>query len=105
MVTKTYLPCNLYDSSDISENSDSSDNTDCCDSSDSSESSDNSDRWDSGDSSDSGDRKINFLFSPKKNFFSFLFLFYERKFHKITQTQIVMKLNNSNCEETQKLKL
>ena len=45
MVTKTYLPCNLCDSSDISDSSensysyDSSDSSDSCDSSDSSDSS------------------------------------------------------------------
>ena len=44
MVTKTYLPSNLCDSSDGSDNSDSSDSCDSCESSDNSKSSDSSDQ-------------------------------------------------------------
>ena len=59
LVTKTYLPSNLCDSSDSSNSSDSSDSSNSCDSSDSSESSDSS------DSCDSSDQKLFFT----KNFF------------------------------------
>ena len=103
MVTKTYLPSHLCDSSD------SSDSSDTCDISDSSDSSDGS------DSRDSSDRKKNFLnnFFLFKSFFYFLFLFFKQKFSQKnsklkfwlnSKTQIVIKLN-SNCDEAQKLKL
>ena len=59
MVTKTYLPSNICDSSDSSDSSDTSDS----------------------------------------------FFFIKPKFHQKTQTQIVMKLNKSNCDVTQKIKL
>ena len=94
MVTKTYLPSNLGDSSD---------------------SSDSSDSRDSSDSSKQKSLKKK-LFSPKKLPFSqkkiFCFtyknikLFSQKKISpKYLKTQIVMKLKNSNCDETQKLKL
>ena len=67
MVTKTYLPSNL------------------CDSSDSSYSSDSSDSCDRSDSSDSSDNIFVCLFSHKQKFSN--------------------KFKNSNCDETQKLKL
>ena len=57
MVTKTYLPTYLWDSSDSSDSIDSCDSSDRSDSSDSSESSDSND---SSDSSDSIDRKTFF---------------------------------------------
>ena len=79
MVTKTFLPSNLYDSSD---NRDSSDSFDSSDSS------------ESGDSSDSSAPKkspTNFFHIQKKNFF------HNKMFTK--------KLKNSNCDKTQKLKL
>ena len=89
MVTKTYLPSNLYD------NSDNRDSSDSFDSSDSSE---------SGDSSDSSDPKkwpTNFFHRKKK-----LLFFYKKKCSlKNSKTQIVIKLKNSNCDKTQKLEL
>ena len=92
MVTKTYLPCNLCDSSDNSDSSDISEISDSSDSSDISDSSDSSDLSDSCDSSDSSDQK--------KKTFSL-----HKKIYQKSKTQIVMKLKNSNCDETQKLKL
>ena len=86
MVTKTFLPSNLCD---ISESSESSENSDSCD---------NSDISDSSDSSDQN--------KSKKTFFKFIFtLFPPKKISPKTQTQIVMKLKNSNCDQIQKLKL
>ena len=99
MVTKAYLPTYLWDSSDSSDSSDSRD------------SSDSSDSSDSNDSSDSSDR------SDQKNFFSQFFfspIIFTQKYHqKIQQlklwwnskSQSVMKLINSNCDETLKLQL
>ena len=96
MVTKTYLPSNLCDSSNISDNGD---NSDSCDSSDSS---------DSSHSSDSSDQK-NFFFTKKK--------LCPKKIPKITsfQKKLFLKLFLTikkftknlalNCDETQKLKL
>ena len=78
--TKIYLPLNLCDSSDISDSNDSSDS---CDSSDRS------------DSSNSSDQKWHFFYK----------LFFQKKSVKISKNQIVMKLKNSNCDETQKQKL
>ena len=96
MVTKTYLPSFICDSSDGSDSSDSSD------------SSDNS------DISDSSDQKTfttkNF-FHIKTIFSQFFFLHLKTFFHKKksncdeTQTQILMKLKNSNWDESQELKL
>ena len=63
-----------------------------CDGIDSSNSRESSDRTDSSDSSDSSD--------PKKTYFSQLILyifFLQKKFQQ--------KLNNSNCDKTQRLKL
>ena len=97
MVTKTYLPCNLCNSSDIS---DSSDNSDSCDRSDISDSSDSSESIDSSDSSNSSDRS-----DKKKLTSSFLHLFKKKRKKYQKKTQIVMKLKNSNCDKTQKLKL
>ena len=91
MVTKTYLPSNLCDSSD------SGDNSDSCDSS------------DSNDSIDSSDQKT--FFPPclffKILFFTFFFVYFffiKKYITNYLKTQIVMKLKNSNCDETQKLK-
>ena len=70
MVTKTYIPSNLCDSSD---SSDSFDSSDCSDSSDSSESS---------NSSDSSEQKK--IVCPKKHFFLQYFLT-EKNFSKKTQ--------------------
>ena len=70
MLTKTYLPSNLCDSSD---SSDSNDSSDSCDSSDRS------------DSSDSSEQKGHFLFT---NYFS------RKKSLKISKNQIVLKLKN-----------
>ena len=76
MVTKTYLPTYLWDSSD---SSDSCDSCDRCDISDSSDSSDSCDSSDSSDSSDRSDQKAfcttiffykKLFFSIKKTFFS-----------------------------------
>ena len=107
MVTKTYLPSKLCDSS--SDGSESSDSSDRSDSSDSSNSSDRSNSSDSTDSSDSSDQKKLFLqkktlFLAKKNTF---FLVHQKKFHqKLTlklgwhsKTQIMMKLKNPNCDD------
>ena len=107
MVTQTYLPSNLCDSSESS---------DSCNSSDSSESSDSSDTWDSSDSSDGSDKK-NYqklffynnkkftknkskkIVSRKKNFtkkFEKLKLWWNSKSHIVIKLkfQIVMKLKN-----------
>ena len=73
MVTKTYLPSSLSDSSDISDSFDRSDSSDSRDSSDFS------------DSSDSRDQKT----SVTKN------IFCQKKSQKIVFT------NNLNCVETQ----
>ena len=81
MVTKTYLPSYLCDSSD------SSDSSDTCDSSDSRDSSDGSDSSDSSDSKDSSDQKTVF-FTKTKTFF-----------YNTKNSQ--KKLNKSNCVETQ----
>ena len=85
MVTKTYLPSNLCDSSDGNDSSYRSDNidrSDRSDSNDSSDSCDSSDSSDSTDSSDSGDR------SDKKKFCHILFCL--NNFDN--STQIVTKL-------------
>ena len=88
MVTKTYLPSNLWDRSDSSDSNDSNDSSDSCDSS------DKSDSRDSSESSDSSDQKRKkTIFPPQK------------KSLKNSKTEIVMKLKNSNCDENQKLKL
>ena len=106
MVTKTYLPFNILDGSDGSDDSDSSD------SSYSSYSSDSSDSNDSSDSSDSSDKqpcftKKNFFSLSRKHFFFTTKLFFTRFItHQKTQNnQIVKKVKNSNCDETQQLKL
>ena len=93
MVIQTYPTTYLWDSSD------SSDSCDSCDSCDLS---------DSGDSSDDSDQKT---FSPKnfvhkKNFFFsnfFIKNFFSLK--KKSKTYRVMKLKNSICDDTKKLKL
>ena len=81
MVTKNYLPSNLCDSSDGNDSSYSSDSGD---------SSDSSHSIDISDSSESSDKKK--TCSPKKCSFFHL---------KISKTHIVMKVKNSNCDETQ----
>ena len=98
MVTKTYLPYNL------------------CESSDSSDGCDSSNSFESSDGSDSNDQRT--FFHPKKkltqkNFFTIFFL--HKKNYKLNLTtrkiklwwnskpQMVMKFKNSNCDETQKL--
>ena len=86
-----------------------------------SDSSDSYDSSDSSDSSDSHDSSNQKLFSPKnlfhkKNFFShnfFIYIFFMLIFFlpkknvlpKNSKTQIAMKLKNSICGETPKLKL
>ena len=99
MVTKTYLPSNICDSSDSNDtcnSSDCSDSSDSCDSSDSSVSSDSSDSSDGSDSSERSYQKKN----HKKTFF------YDKKIsQKNSKTKTVLKLKNSNCHKTQKLKL
>ena len=81
------------DSSDSSEVSDSCDGSDSCNS---------CDRSDSSDSSDNSD-KLNF---PKKLFqLNCLTKInhtknFTQKITKNSKTSIVMKLNNSNCDET-----
>ena len=41
----------------------------------------------------------------KKHFSQFFIFFLQKNKNKLRKTQIVMKLQNSNCDETQKLKL
>ena len=111
-VIKTYLTTYLWDSSDIS---DSCDSFDSCDSSDSS---DNSDISDSSDSSDRSDISVSSDNSEQTTFFTRKLFFTQKNKKKIkkndketfialkdVKTQMVMKLKNSNCDESQKLKL
>ena len=78
MVTKTYLPSNLCDSSDSSDSSNSN-----------------------------NQKKISEkLFSPKYFFSSkIIFFFTEKTCFCKKKSQILIKLKYSNCDETQKLKL
>ena len=83
MVTKTYLPSNLFDRSDSSVSSDSSDS---CESS---------------DSSDSSDKKN---LTKKKFSCTFFLHFFFQKQKNVTKNltnQIAMKLKNSNFDENQ----
>ena len=79
---KTYIPTYLCDSSDSSDSGDNSDSSDISDSSDSS---------DSGDSSDSSDNTLSHIF--------FLLL----KIVTKLKNQIMTKLKNSSCDETQQI--
>ena len=92
MVPKTYLPSSLCDSSDRSDSSDRCDSSDSRDSSDSSGSSD----W-------KKEKKKNLFSKKKTNFLTIFFLnfsiFVLAK--KNSTTQIVMKLKDSSCDETQ----
>ena len=76
MVNKTYLSSNLYDSSDCSESSDGSDRSD-------------------------------FYVCSQKNFFQQKKTQKNvtKKSQKISKSQIVIKLKNQNCDETQNFKL
>ena len=82
MVTKTYLPSNLFDSSG---SSDSNDSSDSCDSSDSRENSDSSDSSENSDSSDSTDQKP---FSQKNFYFTFIYFYLK----KISPMKLYLKL-------------
>ena len=87
MVTKTYLPSNLCDSSESSDGSDSSD---------------------SSDNSDSSDLKLFSLenfFSPKNYFLLQKNHTKKTLFWSTIKPQIVMKLKNSKGHDTQELKL
>ena len=92
MVTKTYLPSNLCDSSDIIDISDSSDTSDSSDST--------YQKTFSYQLSFSHTKK-NFLFH---NFF-FTFFFIKKILSNKSETKIMMKLKTSNCDGTQTLKL
>ena len=91
-----FLPTYLHTyTSDSSDKSDSSDNRD------SSDSSDGSDNSDSSDSSDGTDQKTYFT---KKTFFMKFFSFQKTKkmcVPKISFTQIVTKLKDSNYDKTE----
>ena len=78
MVTKTYLPSNLCDSSDSSDRSDSSDSSGSC------------------DGSDSGDRKKKLFFLHQNTFFFTIFL------HFVFKTKNAAK--NSTTQDAIKLK-
>ena len=93
MVTLTYLPFYLCNSSD------SFDSFDRCDSFGSCDSSDSCDISDSSDSSDSRDISEKTNSGKKKFFFIYLFLV------TTLQNQIVTIPKNSNGDKTQKLKL
>ena len=106
---KTYLPSNICDSSDRSDSSDGNDISDSCDSSDSSDSSDSRDISNNSDSSDSSNNNKKLFSQFFILIFSYIF-FVSQKNQKLklwwnSKTQIVMKLQITNCDQTQKLKL
>ena len=95
MVTKTYLPFNLCDSSESSDTYDSSDSSD------------------SGDSSDKK-KLFKLIFFLQKTLFSqqnfvleknFFFTIFFYNFLFTTTKKFTKKIKNSNCDKTQKFKL
>ena len=86
----TYLPIYLCDKSDSSDGSDSSDSSD---------SSDGSDRSDSSDSSDNFFTSSFFLNATKLEKLNFDNS-QKRKLWQNSETQIVTKLQNLNCDKT-----
>ena len=76
--------------------------SDSCESCDSSDCSDSSERSGNSDNTYSSDQKT--IFFTKKLFFKPNF-FHNKNLPKNLKTQIVIKPKNSNCVETQKLKL
>ena len=82
MVTKTYRPYNLCDSSDSNDSCDSIDNVTVV------------------TKKNFTQKKLYF----QKNFLTFL-ICKKNISPKNSKAQIVMKLKNSNCDETQRLKL
>ena len=103
IVTKTYLPSNLCDSSD---GSDSSNRSDSCDSSDTSDISDSSD---SSDQKKICQKKTFFLtkqlYFNNKNILQIFFSSQKKVVHQKTHNSNCDEIRNSNCVETQKLKL